>query len=1071
MVFVKQERLLRISKSSLLQVHIYLQESNVEWFTDAILQEVLQAIQSALPGKVAECFKGIKSASQLKTRALQVAYYVDMTDPQGQVLVQELRVKDEDEDGAKDQDDESPDTSKGLFTYNALRPARNTLVLVPEPFDANNDVAIPDLLNRCQATQSGGPPEFEAQRSASNPRFQRAVGLLTESARSGDLETAWAAYIELCDLEGTLEQTDMMSELHQALPVTTIRSILRAIHPKFSHSKGDADEAAQSVYMYTKILNYLLLVSRLRKAERSDVVALQLAMGQCMRRLIDSQLVRSPEDAQGFVQRLEQMSMNSSQPLRLTLFDLRLLVLGAWKSQRHLLVPYLYQLACKQRMTTDESGFQRLSAVVLSFYVREYTGPGECVAPSVVTGILEDLNQRSIRLSSHHYSMLILYFGKTNNMDEALRVLERAMDDPASRKTEAIYYNTFRAFACSLAPQAERQRQPNDGLEPPSVLDPGRSNDGLDYIDELDTVTDYSTIDYNAPAGYGAAQDDDPAQAEQASLRPEHVQAARICSTIFQTMANHNIAISFRTYRELIHCMIQFGMYDKARKIFEFAVDSLSDSEVKAHLISFYLRLVTRSPHQMLQALHGAMEAIPSINAVMHSLSKRTLVDQFGIFDGDLQAFMERRRRPVVDGRGGEFLSRFLCQMHKAKHAADFIRCMAAGNDPRGQFPGFNFLPLGSDGSGLAAVEDEIAAACRAIGSVNGKWLKHVDVIYNLLPILPDIAQSQGEPDGMSFIRRLAGSECVNVEQLVALLDSAHVENYDIGLVNQFLRVKFLGLTFRQYVSEKVAAASQHYGEALRRDGVMFWPSFMYAKSNGAMLLADASQAGLGSEGLAARAVLAEAVGSWRLMASAYRKSPGGCLSPDENTVGILSLVCIRAGGWEFGRRFWGDVFRLMGSRASSDSLRPARQPLQCVRVYKHYVYYLMMAYLAANRDRSEISMVEAPSGWHVLGDNALTDMFLAMERGGVEVTSGLLCQAIRAGFEVGLIDVSSTLEQWQLQRERCGLAPPGFLRQYFASRGLPDIPEQLPSTSLVKDPSYCHRLSSFVEQQMQAFS
>ncbi|KAJ2489796.1 hypothetical protein IWW37_003711 [Coemansia sp. RSA 2050] len=932
------------------------------------------------------------------------------------------------------------------------------------------------MVARCQATQSGGPPEFEAQRSASNPRFLRAVGLLTESAQSGSLETAWAAYLELCDLESTLEQTDMMSELRQLLPVETIRSILRAIHPKFSHSKDSADEAAQSVYMYTKILNYLLLVSRLRKAERSDVVALQLAMGQCMRRLIDSRLVRSPEDAQSFVQRLEQISTNSSQPLRLTLFDLRLLVLGAWKSQRHLLVPYLYQLACKQRISSDESGFQRLSAVVLSFYVREYTGPDECVAPSVITGILEDLNQRSIRLSSHHYSMLILYFGKTNNMGEALRVLERAMEDPASRKTEAIYYNTFRAFASSLAPQAERQRQPSDGLEPPSALDPGRSNDGLDYIDELDAYTEYSTIGSNASAGYGAAQGDDSVQFEQASLRPEHVQAARVCSTIFQTMANHNIAIGFRTYRELIHCMIRFGMYDKARKIFEFAVDSLSDSEIKAHLISFYLRLITRSPHQMLQALHSTIETIPSINAVMHGLSKRTLVDQFGIFDGNLQAFMERRRRPVVEGRGGEFLSRFLRRMHKAKHAADFIQCMAAGNDPRGQFPGFNFLPLGSDGSGLAAVEGEIVAACQIIGSVNGKWLKHVDVIYNLLPVLPDIAQGQSEPDGMAFIRQLAGSECANVEQLVALLDSAQVENYDIGLVNQFLRVKFLGLTFRQYVSEKVAAASRHYGEAFRRDGAMFWPSFMYAKSNGSMLLADASRAGLGKEGPAARSILAEAIGSWRHMASAFRKSPGGRLSPDENTVGILSLVCIRAGGWEFGRRLWGDVFRLMGSRASSnhpfsDSLRSARQPLQCVRVYKHYIYYLTMAYLAANHDRSEISMVEAPSGWHVLGDNALTDMFLTMERGGVEVTSGLLCQAVRAGFEVGLIDVSSTLEQWQLQRERCGLAPPGFLRQYFASRGLPDIPEQLLSTSLAKDPTYCHRLSSFVEQQMQALS
>ncbi|KAJ2865655.1 hypothetical protein GGH94_002099 [Coemansia aciculifera] len=1068
-VFVKQERLLRISKSSLLQVHIYLQESNIEWFTDAILQEMLQEIQPALPGKVAECLKGIKKASQLKNRALQVAYFIDKADPLGQVLLQEPRVKDEDEVEDQDIDGESPATNKGLFTYKALRPARNVLVLVPEPFDANND--------RCQTTQSGGPPEFEAQRSASNSRFLRAVDLLNESARSGSLETAWAAYLELCDLEGTLEQTDMMSELHRLLPVTTIRSILRGIHPKFSHKKGSADEAAHSLYMYTKLLNHLLLVSRLKKAERNDVVALQLAMGQCMRRLIDSRLVRSPEEAQSFVQRLEQISADSSQPLRLTLFDMRLLVLGAWKSQRHLLVPYLYQLACKQRRSSDESGFQRLSAVVLSFYVREYTGPDECIAPSVITGILEDLNQRAIRLTSHHYSMLILYFGKTGNMGEALRILERAMDDPASRKTEAIYYNTFRAFASSLAPQAERRshtQQLHEDLEPPPALDPGSSNDGLDYIDELDSVTEDCAIGSNAPNSYGAGQGDVPMQLEHTSLRPEHVQAARICSTIFQTMVSHNIAIGFRTYRELINCMVQFGMNDKARKIFEFAVDSLSDFEIKAHLVAFYLRQTTRSPHQMLQALHGIIQTTPSVEATMRGLSKRTLVDQFGIFDGDLQAFIERQVRPVVEGRGGEFLSRYLCRMHKAKHAADFIRCMAAGNDPRGQFSGFNFLPLGSDGSGLAAVEGEIATTCRVIGSVNPKWLKHADVIYGLLPILPGIASVEGEPEGVAFIRRLAGSECANVEQLMALLDSAQIESYSIGLVNQFLRVKYLGLTFQQYVSEKVAAASLNDGGTCQRDGAMFWPSFMYAKSNGAMLRADASQAGMGRDGPAARSILAAAVECWEQLTSAFKRNPGGRLSPDENTVGILSLVCIRAGSWGFGQRLWSDVFRLMGSsgRFVSDAFLPTRQPLQCVRMYKHYIYYLTMVSLAANRDRGKMSAIEAQNEPHVFGDEALTDMFLAMERGGVEATSGLLCQAIRAGFEVGLIDVSSALEQWQLQRERCGVAPPGFLRQYFAARGLPEIPAQLSSMlDLVKEPAYCPRLSSFVAQQMRALS
>ncbi|KAJ2050607.1 Thioredoxin-like 4A [Coemansia sp. S2] len=101
----------------------------------------------ALPGKVTECLKGSKTASQFKNRALQVAYYIDKADPLGQVLLQEPRIKDEDEVEGHDEDSESPATNKGLFTYKALRPARNVLVLVPEPFDANNDVLIPSMLN------------------------------------------------------------------------------------------------------------------------------------------------------------------------------------------------------------------------------------------------------------------------------------------------------------------------------------------------------------------------------------------------------------------------------------------------------------------------------------------------------------------------------------------------------------------------------------------------------------------------------------------------------------------------------------------------------------------------------------------------------------------------------------------------------------------------------------------------------------------------------------------------------------------------------------------------------------
>ncbi|KAJ2484765.1 hypothetical protein EV174_002187 [Coemansia sp. RSA 2320] len=152
MIFVKQERLLRISSVTLLAVHIYIQECNVDWFADTIFQEVLQAIRPELPSKVAECRQGIKQPSQYKNSAIQLVYYIDKAESPGQVLLQEPRVKDEDEDEETHQNgdgvtgSDAQSLSKGLFTYKALRPAKSVLVMVPEPFDANNDVVVPNIL-------------------------------------------------------------------------------------------------------------------------------------------------------------------------------------------------------------------------------------------------------------------------------------------------------------------------------------------------------------------------------------------------------------------------------------------------------------------------------------------------------------------------------------------------------------------------------------------------------------------------------------------------------------------------------------------------------------------------------------------------------------------------------------------------------------------------------------------------------------------------------------------------------------------------------------------------------------
>ncbi|KAJ1951709.1 hypothetical protein EC988_003955 [Linderina pennispora] len=161
MIFTRQQRFLRLSETTYLTVHIYLQEANVAWFTDALFQELLQAVKPKLKQKAAELrenknpaasiyknsrYTNIshKSTSSLATNAqalfcigaLQVAFYVDRLESSGHLLVQEPLVK-----------PESPDASQHLFSYQPLRRTANVLVLVPEPFDANNQIELPKVLN------------------------------------------------------------------------------------------------------------------------------------------------------------------------------------------------------------------------------------------------------------------------------------------------------------------------------------------------------------------------------------------------------------------------------------------------------------------------------------------------------------------------------------------------------------------------------------------------------------------------------------------------------------------------------------------------------------------------------------------------------------------------------------------------------------------------------------------------------------------------------------------------------------------------------------------------------------
>ncbi|KAJ1792274.1 hypothetical protein LPJ62_000934, partial [Coemansia sp. RSA 2167] len=415
--------------------------------------------------------------------------------------------------------------------------------------------------------------------------------------------------MDLRDLERNVRGGEIADELRRQFPPDMMQRIVRALLPAFKPPRDDNIEAvARQVYMYTKLLNYFLLASQLQKSERNNIAVLRLTMGQCMRRLVDPKFVRTTDDARLLVGLWTRISESSSMPLQLTMYEIYMLVLGAWKSERHLLVPYLYQMACRKWRPGDEDRFQKLSALVLSFYVREHA---DSIDTGVVRSLLMDMNERQVRLSPHHYSMLILYFGKTRNLNEAMRVLEQAMGDPDAQGTEAIYYNLFRAFSCAFELQNRERASKYEVYESDSSADEKQSTNYMDLgVDEQDQRLLIEPM-------YGA----DP----ETRHSSECLQAAKICTWIFQRMTANSVTIGFRTYRELIGCMVQFGMRDKAQRIFEFAMDSLSVTEVTAHFITHYVHLIASTPHKRQLVLRGLIKQNENVAMAMSVFSQRKL--------------------------------------------------------------------------------------------------------------------------------------------------------------------------------------------------------------------------------------------------------------------------------------------------------------------------------------------------------------------------------------------------------------------------------------------------------------
>ncbi|KAJ2557002.1 hypothetical protein EV175_001620 [Coemansia sp. RSA 1933] len=949
--------------------------------------------------------------------------------------------------------------------------------------------------------QTAGSPSQYSMECSGNLQINRAAGLLKKSVKTKSLETAWSAYMELRDLERVLSKESIIGQLHVLLPQDVLHYVVRSIIPAFGLASSrapskSADDSARGVYMFTKLFNYLLLVSRLNRDKRNEVSVMKLTMGQCMRRFISSDMVETAEDGRAFVEKWKEMTSESSKQLKLDMFDIYMMVMGAWKADRFVLVPYLYSIACEEWESSKDGRFQQVSAIVLSFYVREY---GQKLRVSTVREMLDDLNRRSISLSPTHFSMLILYFGSTKSMLEIQRVLNKALEDPEASESEALYYNTFRAFTLAFTPQNVREGPTDeqksvyswgtDSSEPATSQGgpaaDAEDKDELGYIDELET--DMDACRYRSDRS--ASNDQRIGRLKHTA---EQMQAAKVCTSLFQAMVSKGVRVTVRTYRELIRCMVQLSMRDKAHKIFMFAVKSLEPTEINVHFVSLYLRSITRTTRHLHYVLRWYTQQNSDILRILEQFSRKELVDHFGIFNGDLDAFVQKKRRAAksLDARdNSEFLHRIVANMRSTLKAVQFINCALSGHDPNGEFVGYNFVKLRRDASGLGNIEQEILDVCRNIHSIKGKgkWLSNKNIIHNLLPVLSGIDVLPADtPEEVRSIKKLV-SECTGVGEFAARLASAGIENWDISLVDQFLRIKYLGLNFQLYARRRAALASDIragtgvFSTRAGSDSSMYWPSFMFEMSNSPMaqsehifLVTEYSEDTEEHDSYVERlmSMVPAAEESWGFLVDAFRKDPASRLSPRLNTVGIFSLLALWTDSWGLGQRVWSDVFRLMDSSAvtgaSQRRAHAVSTPLQQLRVYKHYLQFLRATTLAGAAKRRDAATTEV-GRYMVLCDDAITDMFMAMDRNGVNVSSGLLCQGIRAALEVGQLDISRLLEQWQLHREQTGAAQGGFMQQWFSHQALPLIPEQGPSSVLGLgrgEKNECPRLLRYIEEK-----
>ncbi|KAK9761974.1 hypothetical protein K7432_012706 [Basidiobolus ranarum] len=137
----REVRYLRISKSQVLQMILYIKPEYTSWFSDHIFQLVLSALQPLIPKKISDSKSKDPPAEIYRSGVFQMAYtVVGSTQPRHYLLLQNAPVKIEEELDFKARKQQKD------FTYDGFTIYKKALIVVVEPYDPHRTVTVPDFI-------------------------------------------------------------------------------------------------------------------------------------------------------------------------------------------------------------------------------------------------------------------------------------------------------------------------------------------------------------------------------------------------------------------------------------------------------------------------------------------------------------------------------------------------------------------------------------------------------------------------------------------------------------------------------------------------------------------------------------------------------------------------------------------------------------------------------------------------------------------------------------------------------------------------------------------------------------